>query len=93
MKFLVCEVSQEQEEYGGAEGCFEAKDGTLFNYEIEADQDTIRITDSIGRMVPIGIEKLPTILLTLNRLNNYYTSVEKLNDFLFQKLVQGYTQE
>lgn len=89
MKFLICEATDEQLDNNGEFDLFKGEDGCFYNYEIDFDVDTVRITDTINRMVPIGVEELDIVLMILNRINNYVKSTETLNEFLYQKLIQG----
>lgn len=89
MQFLICEASDEQLDTNGEYDLFKGDDGYFYNYEVEFDTDTVRIKDTIGRMVPIGVEELDSMVFILNRINNYVKSTKTLNEFLYQKLIQG----
>lgn len=89
MKFLINEATQDQRDTGGEYDLFKGGDGRFYNYSVEFDEGTVRIADTIGRMVPVGVKELDGLLMILNRINNFVKSTETLNEFLYQKLIQG----
>jgi hypothetical protein len=88
MKFLICQASNDQMDNGGEYDLFKGKDGVFYNYEVEFDEDTVCISDTIGRMIPIDVEELDSLMFILNRINNYVKNTDKLNEFLYQKLIE-----
>lgn len=89
MKFLIAPATPSQMDTNGEYDLFEGKDGVFYNYCVEFDEDTVRISDTIGRMLPVGVEELDSLMFILNRINNFVKNTDKLNDFLFQKLIEG----
>jgi hypothetical protein len=39
-------------------------------------------------MIPIDVEELDSLMFILNRINNYVKNTDKLNEFLYQKLIE-----
>jgi primosomal protein N'' len=91
MKFLVCSVPDDQIGSEGTEKLFKTSEGKLFTYQIEFDDNIVRLVDSIGRTFPVYVEELDSIIFTLARINNYVKNSEQLANFLYEKLVEGYS--
>ena len=89
MQFLINPVTTEQVGDCGTEGLFAGTDGYFYNYSIDFDEDTVRIEDSIGRMVPFDVTELDTLIKILTRINTYAKNSESVQKFLFSKLIQG----
>lgn len=92
MKFLICPATSCQVELAETYDLFESEGGDLYNYCIDFDVETVRIIDSIGRMVPVGTEDLDSIISMLTRINKYVKNTNSCNEYLYEKLIQGATQ-
>ena len=91
MEFFVRAADQDFED--GDVDFFEGSDGTKYHYSIEFDGDGVRITDTVGRMIPMDISDIPAVCKMLQRIYNYDRNMEKMGDFLYQTLVSGATNE
>ena len=88
MKFLICDAS-DLVYTCGEDAFFKGQDGQYYNYQVEFGEDIIRISDGIGRMVPVGIEDLDSLIFILDRINSFVKNTESLNEYLYQKLIEG----
>jgi len=89
MKFLISPITDEQENYCGTDGCFKGQDGAFYNYAISVDVDTVRISDSAGRMVPFDITDLSALTLVLSKINKYYQTLDLVESTLYEELIKG----
>jgi len=92
MKFLICPATDDMINATEEGELFTGKDGNEYMYEIEFDGDTVLITDTIGRNVPFDVTDIDKLMFILNRINNYVKSTTTLNQFLYDKLVEGATE-
>jgi hypothetical protein len=88
MKFYIARASEDQLESGDLD-LFESSEGSLYNYEVEFDGETVRLTDTIGRMVPFDVTELDTLIQMLSRINSFYKNTESANAFLYNRLIEG----
>ena len=89
MKFLICNDTDGLVDICGEEVFFKGQDGAYYNYQVELDEEVVRISDGIGRMVPVGIEDLDSLIKMLTRINSFVKNTESLNEYLYQKLIEG----
>ena len=90
MKFLICPIKEEQSLEPLEDNYFKAcSSDSYYQYEIELDEDTVRISDSIGRSVPVDISEIGAMAAMLNRIDNYVKNKEKVNEYLLQTLLSG----
>lgn len=88
MKFLICDAA-DLIDTCGEDSFFKGQDGRFYNYQVEFGEDIVRISDSIGRMVPVGVEELDSLIQMLTRISSFVKNTESLNEYLFQKLIEG----
>lgn len=92
MDFYICPVSEEELDYEEDVTLFKAKDGRKFHYNVEYEDDTVCISDSLGRYVPIDLDKLDDFIEILTRISFYAKNKVSVGKFLYEKLVQGTNQ-
>ena len=92
MKILICKTPQDQIEMFGEEGMFKSASGELYSYEVELvkEEDMVRITDNLGRMVPVDISELDDLVEVLERIANYVACKECMEERLFNGLTEGF---
>lgn len=64
------------------EGCFEAPNGALYEFEIEVMPDMVRINDSVGRCMPVDADDIGDMAEMLGRIDRF----NKDSDFLSERL-------
>jgi len=89
MKFLICPASEDMINSTEDDELFTGKDGNEYMYSVEFDGETVLITDTVGRSVPFDVSDLDRLMFILNRINNFVKSTTSLNQFLYDKLVEG----
>jgi hypothetical protein len=93
MKFLICPTSQDQLEYGGNEGLFRGSNNKYFNYAVEFEHnDFVRITDSVGRIMPMDISEVRDFADMLGRIADYHEHMELAKDYAMADLCYGADQ-
>lgn len=92
MKILICKTPQDQIEMFGEEGMFKSASGELYSYEVELvkDEDMVRITDALGRMIPIDVSELDDLVEVLERIANYVACKECISERLYNGLTEGF---
>ena len=89
MKFLICPASQDQIEPGDYT-LFKGQDGCSYNYQVEFfEDDMVKITDSIGRYVPLQVDEIPSLINMLVRINNYQKDKLEVQVELVKELLSG----
>jgi len=89
MKFLICPASEDMINATEEDDLFTGNDGNEYMYSVEFDGETVLITDTVGRMLPFDVSDLDRLMFILNRINNFVKSTTSLNQFLYDKLVEG----
>lgn len=90
MKFLIAQASQEQLDFGDTEDMFESTDGDLFNYQVEFFEDEmVRITDSIGRIMPLDINEVGDLIDVLLRIKQYQETKTIISGLMYAELTNG----
>ncbi len=89
MKFLIVPADDDMINATDDGDLFTGTDGSEYLYEVNFDGDTVAITDTVGRMVPFDVSDLDKLMFILNRINNFVKSTASLNQFLYDKLVEG----
>jgi len=89
MKFLICPASEDMINATEEDDLFTGNDGNEYMYSVEFDGETVLITDTVGRSVPFDVSDLDRLMFILNRINNFVKSTTSLNQFLYDKLVEG----
>lgn len=93
MKFLICPASQDLLDFCDTDDFFYSPGGTAFNYTVEFVEDEyIRITDTVGRVMPIDINELQNFIEVLNRINNYTQDKAAMDAILISNLTYGASQ-
>lgn len=87
--FLISPATDCQKEYGGTEGCFTGKDNEQYNYSISLDEDTVRIEDNCGRMVPFDTSDLGALIVVLAKINRYVQTKTIIEKELYEEMVSG----
>lgn len=86
---MICPASDEIIDATEDGDLFTGGDGNEYLYQVDFDGDTVCITDTVGRLLPIDVAEIPNFLFILNRINSYVKNTESLNKFLYDKLVSG----
>jgi len=89
MRFLIVPASDDMISETNDGDLFTGEDGNEYMYSVEFDGETVCITDTVGRIMPIDVSDLERFMFIFNRINNYVKSTHSLNQFLYDKLVQG----
>ncbi len=89
MKFLIVPASDDMIDATEDGDLFTGEDGNEYMYEIKFDGETVLITDTVGRNVPFDVSDIDKLMFILNRINNFVKSTSSLNQFLYDKLVEG----
>ena len=89
MKFLICPATQDQIEDGDYD-LFKGQDDATYNYEVEFfEDDMVKITDSVGRYVPLEVGEIPALINMLIRIDNFQTGKQAAQEFLTNELLSG----
>lgn len=87
MKILVCPASPEIIEQC-SEGLFLSKEGKSYLYQVEYVEDEyVRITDSVGRVMPFDIDEITSIAEILGRINRFRSNTSFSNAVLVKQLM------
>lgn len=91
MQILFGEIDQDVAEQMENDGCDSFKLGDQsFEYELSMDTDTIRITDSLGRMVPFGPEDMKSLFKAVRIAKAFASAIVDYNE-VEAELEQGQT--
>lgn len=90
MKFLIAPATPSFIDTCGSEGLFTDVKGRKFLYEIDYEEnEMIRISDSVGRMVPLDIDEVTALAEVLCRIVRYQDTKEAMQLILLNELVGG----
>ena len=90
MKFLICPASQELLDFCDPEDFFFSPGKVAYNFEVEFIEDEyIRITDTVGRTMPIDLNDLGDFIRILTRIDNYTQDKQDMQDILMSQLCYG----
>lgn len=85
--FLVCKATQELIDES-TEGLFKSSLGAYFMYKIAyTEEDTLTITDSIGRTLPMDCTEIEQISEILARITRFQKARSKSDEQLLYQLV------
>lgn len=88
MKFLICPVPASFIEFNGStEGLFTEDGKTFYFYKVEYnEEDTLVITDAVGRFVPFDYTDLAGLTNILTRINEFQEVKSAVHSQLVQSL-------
>ncbi len=89
MKFYICPADEDMINATEEDDLFTGGDGNEYMYEVNFDGDTVAIRDTVGRVLPLDIDDIPAVCFMLNKLYNYHNNMIKMDNFLYDKLIQG----
>lgn len=92
MKILAGLASEDQIEMGGTEGLFESPEGMFYNYQFEvvdegAGNGFIRISDSVGRMVPMDFDDIENLAEMMARIARFAVTKRHMEDNMLDDLM------
>jgi hypothetical protein len=90
MKFLICPAAQDLIDFCDPEDFFYSPSGVACNFEVEFfEDDMIRISDTVGRSMPIDINDLPSFIQILTRIDNFTQDKKDMKAILLSQLMYG----
>ena len=90
MKFLICPASQDMLDFCDENDFFYSPNKTAFNFEVDFIEDEyIRISDTVGRTMPIDLDNLGDFIKILMRIDNYTQDKKDMQDILMSQLCYG----
>ena len=90
MKFLICPASGDLLDACDPEDFFYSPNKTAYNFEVEFIEDEfIRISDTVGRIMPIDLNDLGDFIKLLMRIDNYTQDKKDMQEILMSQLCYG----